>query len=358
MCTAMGEVLFNLKKSIKFIAAIIFYYSGIFVFYKRFVMNGKVTILMFHRVTDTFFDVSLLVKRKTFEECMKYIAQSYPVISMDFLIQNFDEWKNIPDNSFVITFDDGWIDSYNTAYPILNQLKLPATIYLTTGFVSSKCSYWQEELNFLLIQILANKQVFLNTDNTISTPEISLKLRDLISKSEGEPVIFKFIDYLKKFTHDKISKTISDLQAFLKEHSIKVSEDRHRSFANWVELNNIKDSNISFGSHTVNHPILTNEQTNVVKEEISKSREIIEKETGRNIIHFCYPNGNYNDDIKGIVSKSYKSACTTKGGFVSKESDIYSLNRIGINEEMITDRRGNFSKYEFTLSMFLESIRK
>ena len=249
MCTAMGEVLFNLKKSIMFIAAIIFYYSGIFVFYKRFVMNGKVTILMFHRVTDTFFDVSLLVKRKTFEECMKYIAQSYPVISMDFLIQNFDEWKNIPDNSFVITFDDGWIDSYNTAYPILNQLKLPATIYLTTGFVSSKCSYWQEELNFLLIQILANKQVFLNTDNTISTPEISLKLRDLISKSEGEPVIFKFIDYLKKFTHDKISKTISDLQAFLKEHSIKVSEDRHRSFANWVELNNIKDSNIIFSQN-------------------------------------------------------------------------------------------------------------
>lgn len=354
--------MFNLKKSIKFIAAIIFYYSGIFVFYKRFVMNGKVTILMFHRVTDTFFDISLLVKKKTFEECMKYIAQSYPVISMDFLIQNFDEWENIvraglKPAPFVITFDDGWIDSYNTAYPILNQLKLPATIYLTTGFVSSKCSYWQEELNFLLIQILANKKVFLNTDNTISTPEISLKLRDLISKSEGKAVIFKFIDYLKKFTHDEILKTISDLEAFLKEHSIKAGEDWHRSFVNWDEINSMKDSNISFGSHTVSHPILTNEQPNVFKEEISKSREIIEKETGRNIIHFCYPNGDYNDNIKEIVSKSYKSACTTKGGFVSKESDIYSLNRIGINEEMITDRRGNFSKYMFTLSIFIESLK-
>ena len=51
--------------------------SNNFVFYKRFFMKGKVTILMFHRVTDVFFDISLLVRRKSFEECMKYIAQSY-----------------------------------------------------------------------------------------------------------------------------------------------------------------------------------------------------------------------------------------------------------------------------------------
>jgi peptidoglycan/xylan/chitin deacetylase (PgdA/CDA1 family) len=321
-------------------------------------MNGKVTILMFHRVTDTFFDISLLVKQKAFEECMKYITQSYPVISMDFLIQNFDKWKNIPDDSFVITFDDGWIDFHDVAYPILSKSKVPATVYLTTGFASSKCSYWQERLSNLLTQILANKKVFLKKDNIISIPEINLKLKDLISKSEGMPVIFKFIDYLKKFTNDKILKTISDLEESLKVHSIMISEDEHRSFVNWDELKSIKDPNISFGSHTVNHTILTNEQPDVVKDEINKSKEIIEKETGRNVLHFCYPNGNYNDGIKRIVSKSYKSACTTNSGFVSKESDIYSLNRIGINEEMITDWRGNFSKYVFTFSLFLESIRQ
>jgi peptidoglycan/xylan/chitin deacetylase (PgdA/CDA1 family) len=289
---------------------------------------------------------------------MKYIAQSYPVISMDFLIQNFDKWKNIPDDSFVITFDDGWIDFHDVAYPILSKSKVPATVYLTTGFASSKCSYWQERLSNLLTQILANKKVFLKKDNIISMPEINLKLKDLISKSEGMPVIFKFIDYLKKFTNDKILKTISDLEESLKVHSIMISEDEHRSFVNWDELKSIKDPNISFGSHTVNHTILTNEQPDVVKDEINKSKEIIEKETGRNVLHFCYPNGNYNDGIKRIVSKSYKSACTTNSGFVSKESDIYSLNRIGINEEMVTDWRGNFSKYVFTLSLFLESIRQ
>jgi peptidoglycan/xylan/chitin deacetylase (PgdA/CDA1 family) len=321
-------------------------------------MNGKVTILMFHRVTDTFFDISLLVKQKTFEECIKYITQSYHVISMDFLIQNFDKWKNIPDDSFVITFDDGWIDFHDVAYPILRKSKIPATIYLTTGFVSSECSYWQEKLNNLLLQILANKKVFLKKDNIISMPEINLKLKELISKSEDTQLVFKFIGYLKKFAHDIILKTISDLEESLKEHSIMISENEHRSFVNWDEINSIKDPEISFGSHTVNHPILTNEQTNVVEDEICKSKEIIEKETGKEVLHFCYPNGNYNDGIKRVVSGSYKSACTTKGGFISKDSDIYSLNRIGINEEMITDWRGNFSKYVFMLSMFLESARK
>jgi len=258
----------------------------------------------------------------------------------------------------VITFDDGWIDFHDTAYPILSRLKIPATVYLTTGFVSSKCGYWQERLHNLLLLIRENKRVFLEKDNIISLPEINQKLRTLLSKSGSKPVVFKFIDYLKTFTHDKILKTISDLEELLKEHSIKLDGDRDRSFVNWDEINSIKEPDISFGSHTVNHPILTNEQTNVVEDEIRRSKEIIEKERGREVLHFCYPNGNYNDEIKRVVSESYKSACTTRAGFISKSSDIYSLNRIGINEEMVTDWRGNFSKYVFTFSLFLESIRK
>ena len=120
---------------------------------------------MFHRVADTFFDVSLMIKKKTFEECMKYITQNHPIISMDFLSQNFDKWENIPDGSFVITFDDGWIGFHDTTYPILSRLKIPATVYLTTGFVSSECSYWQERLNNLLLPIIANKKIFLERDN-------------------------------------------------------------------------------------------------------------------------------------------------------------------------------------------------
>ena len=321
-------------------------------------MKGKVTILMFHRVTDSFFDVSLLIKRETFEECMKYITQSYPVITMDFLSQNFDKWENIPDDSFVITFDDGWIDFHDNAYPILSRLNVPATVYLATGFVSSGCSYWQERLNNLLSPILANKKMFLKKDNIISMPEINLKLKNLISKSEDTQIIFEFIGYLKEFTHDIILKTISELEAVLKEHTIMIGEDEHRSFVNWDEVNSINVPDISFGSHTVNHPILTNEQADVIEDEINTSKEIIEKETGRGVFHFCYPNGNYNDEIRRVVSESYKSACSTRAGFVSKSSDIYSLNRIGINEEMVSGWRGNFSKYVFILSLFLESIRK
>ncbi len=153
-------------------------------------------------------------------------------------------------------------------------------------------------------------------------------------------------------------KTITDLEAFLERHSIRINNNKERSFINWDELNYIQEPDISFGSHTVNHMILTNEQMDVVEDEICKSREIIEKETGRKVIHFCYPNGNYNECIKEIVAKSYKSACTTRTGFISKGSDIYSLNRIGINEEMVTDWRGNFSKYVFMFSLFIESVRR
>ncbi|MBS1259208.1 MAG: hypothetical protein MAG551_02275 [Candidatus Scalindua arabica] len=84
----------------------------------------------------------------------------------------------------------------------------------------------------------------------------------------------------------------SDLEDYLKEHSIMISEDEHRSFVSWDEINSMpalssdgKDSRISFGSYTVNHSILTNEKTNVVENEICKSKEIIEKECDRNMIY-------------------------------------------------------------------------
>jgi len=85
-------------------------------------------------------------------------------------------------------------------------------------------SYWQ-------------KITLLSKGNIISIPEINLKPKYLVLKSEEITVTFKFIDYLKKSTHDKMLETITDLEAFLERHSIKINSNKERSFVNREELN-------------------------------------------------------------------------------------------------------------------------
>jgi len=135
----------------------------------------------------------------------------------------------------------------------------------------------------------------------------------------------------------------------LEDCPTKLSDKRKDFFLPW--------DGISFCPHTVNHANLTTESLETANEEIVKSGKIIEDKTDMKAKHFCYPNGRWNNNIRNIVKGPYSSACTTRSGFVSNNSDIYALNRIGINEEMATDWNGNFSKYMFTFSIFIESLK-
>ena len=100
----------------------------------------KVLVLNYHMVNPMV--ISLAIDPTDFEWQMKYLVDhGYHTISTD-EIYDFIEGKGaLPDRPVLITFDDGYVDNYTNAYPILKKYNLKATIFIVTGFVSSRKGY-------------------------------------------------------------------------------------------------------------------------------------------------------------------------------------------------------------------------
>lgn len=100
---------------------------------------------------------------------------------------------------------------------------------------------------------------------------------------------------------------------------------------NWQMINELKQNGITFGSHTRTHPFLTELSAIEAAEEIAGSKAALENQLGCPVNHFCYPSGNYNDNIVELVKKAgYRTATVTAQGYLHSGDDPFTLKRLFI----------------------------
>jgi peptidoglycan/xylan/chitin deacetylase (PgdA/CDA1 family) len=101
-----------------------------------------------------------------------------------------------------------------------------------------------------------------------------------------------------------------------------------------IEIQEMFKNNITFGSHTVNHPILTEIPTQNLENEIKNSREAIGEILNSKVEFFAYPKGkknNFNEKIKTLIKEAgYLAAFTTENRDIKNDADLFELGRIGI----------------------------
>ncbi len=106
-----------------------------------------------------------------------------------------------------------------------------------------------------------------------------------------------------------------------------------RNMMSWKEIKKMKKSGlVTFGSHTHSHRVLTKLSENEIKEELEKSKEILEKELGEKILYIAYPKGRFNKKIKNKVKDFYSFALTTKNSFIKEKDYPYEIRRVCISE--------------------------
>lgn len=329
-----------MKGKIKCLIGFVFYYTGLLnlinYFRKKALKRGSFTILTYHRISDSNYgDPFLSITPHNFERQIQYLAKKYKIVSLGELTKYVQPQYPALDDYVAITFDDGYRDNYTNAYPILRKYKVPATIFLSTGFIGTDELFWWDKVTRIIKFIIENNLCIDFSEDIypekIKDAIVNISSANSLNSSKAICTLLKEISEEKKnLVLDDLEKQISPLP--------KYDQDRPCTLT-WDEVKQMSEDGIEFGSHTVTHPILTQVKSDQARYEISNSKMEIERKIGKVVLHFAYPNGersDFDERIKQFVKdNNYISACTTINGANGLQDDIFSLKRRAIDDSPI-----------------------
>jgi hypothetical protein len=116
----------------------------------------RAAIVRFHSVsqaadgTHRWIGPNICVPPAVFERQIAFLARCYRCISMDALLEAFLSGRPLPRNAAVVTFDDGYRDNYEVAYPVLRHHRVPAIFYVATGALEGGEPLWPSEARYLV----------------------------------------------------------------------------------------------------------------------------------------------------------------------------------------------------------------
>ncbi|MFZ3136173.1 MAG: polysaccharide deacetylase family protein [Thermodesulfovibrionales bacterium] len=305
-------------------------------------LKGKVAILMYHRVISEkelsgyYIQPGMYVKNDVFEMQMKFLKENFQILSFSELLNLWKDKKwDVTKRYCVITFDDGWLDNYIYAYPILKRYNIPATIFLPTSYIGTNQWFWPEKISYLLQYYFKNgiplRQFTIPLFVKEGLGEITKdnKFQTLFSgKDEG---VDSAIERCKGLPDEEINKLIASLCEALGQ---KIPLER--LLLNWNEIEEMSKNGISFGSHSCSHKILTKLDPKDLRSEIADSLHVLREKRINSVPVFCYPNGDYSDSIiEQVKASGYQAAVSTLFGLEDgSPQNLFGLKRIGIHNDI------------------------
>ena len=303
------------------------YFSGISHLYKTLFRNSShCVIFVYHRVCPLAeilsFERELTVTHEAFEKQISYLRKAYTPISLSQLLKSLKGEIILPGNSVVVTFDDGYRDNYDYAFPILKAYDVPATIFLTTGFIENGRFCWWDRLS-LILKYAREPNLFLSHNGR----KFHLKVK---TEQEKKAAYFALADLLLDTEGNSKDTILQEVQFALKAEVPPVPKQN----LTWNEIREMSRYRIEFGAHTCSHVRLSRVQDDIVWNELKQSKEIIESHLQKEVIAFAYPYGRESDfdarATEALKRLGYHIAVTGIQGVTSIKEDVFKLRRVPI----------------------------
>ena len=309
-----------------------------FPFNKIFSNKHNYAVLCYHRISSNKKLLNknnplsgLEVHQNMFEKQIEFLKKNFKILSLKKLKQHIEDERK--EFAISITFDDGYLDNINLALPILEKYNVPATIFVITKFLEKNDFMWWYFLwdnlnsqNFIIIN--SNKVYLKNEKDKINWFGIISKEVINLNYNEQKNYLNKIFNNKFQFDYKNLIFDFNQLE--------KLSQN---------EL-------IEIGSHTMTHPKLTSLTHNEIFNELSISKQIIEKKINKEVNFLAYPYGSKNEvnlKIMKIAKEvGYKMAFSTKRPFEQIDNffDIprYNIDN-NIEEKRLTSKINGFEDF-------------
>lgn len=284
----------------------------------RFANRGKALVVMYHRFTDNEDERAISVR--AFREQLDYLAAHYRLVPLSYVGDLLANGKSLPPGLASITIDDGYRDAYEIAFPLLRDRKLPATLFVVTGFVDRKTWIWPDKLRYLISRTQKNV-----LEQTVKDRAFRLQLNGRAARLEA----IARINSILKLMRDEAKDEMIDRIASSLGVELPCAPPPEYGPINWEQAREMDAAGVEIGSHTLTHPVLTNIDGERLRRELSDSKSRLESILDRRVELFCYPNGDSNNSVEREVKRAgYTCAVTTEEGLNGERSDPLKLMRI------------------------------
>lgn len=291
----------------------------------KWIARNALTIIAYHAVIDTPLTVYdwCFLDEFSFREQIKYLKTHFNVVHLSEAIELIEN-GDIDRPTAVVTFDDGFQNNYDVAFPILHQYGIPATIFLTTKYIDTDDTIWFCKLNHALIK---TRETRLSWNGSLFN----------IAHSSEKAYTSALIQLrLKEMSHEDILKQVREIiMQTSDDPDYPISPDSpYRILSSDAITKMVESGLFEFGAHTDSHAILSNLSSREKEEEIARSVRQVEGFTQKPCKLFAYPNGGEKDFDKESIdllnSHGIRAALTMIPGPNVISTPLMQLRRYGL----------------------------
>jgi peptidoglycan/xylan/chitin deacetylase (PgdA/CDA1 family) len=244
--------------------------------------SRRFQILGYHKVSPEAHPFFPPLRPEIFEQQMQLLKNCYKVIGLQELVARAAR-GDVPERAVAITFDDGYRDNYDYAFPILKKYRFPATVFVATGAIGTGDLIWHDRA-FDAFRFATVSRARLE-DSVV--PELVLDTDEAREKS-----LQVALARAKRLYGDTRQRFIDDIEQKLRP---SLPGDSQKRMLNWEQVTEMHAGGIEFGSHTVSHTILSCISRPDMIRELRDSKDELSGRLRTPVVSFAYPNGKNTD---------------------------------------------------------------
>jgi peptidoglycan/xylan/chitin deacetylase (PgdA/CDA1 family) len=297
----------------------------------------RLLVLMYHRVLPpdhpdrAIEQPGMYVSPATLDMHLATLKHYFPIVYLDQWVDSAARGE-APAQACALTFDDGWRDNFDHAFPVLRRHAAPATIFLVSAMTGTQQDFWPNRLARALLR-LPQAAVLPELLERALAPVLA-HARSVGTWSHGD--LDRAVVLAKGLGESQIEQALGELEVS--------ASGSDRAVLNEDEVATMVASGlVRFGSHTRTHFRFRGEVgPSVLEREIGGSRIEIAATAGVGSANvFCYPNGDTTPAAVECVARHYAAAVTTERGWHHPNANRFLIRRIGVHED-ISDRPAAF----------------
>lgn len=264
-------------------------------------------IVGYHRVVEDFARSaedsipSMLISTGMLERHIDWLAKHFEIMSLDDIGRYLEEGRTFRKPAAAITFDDGYADVYENAFPLLKRKGVPSAVFVVTGLAGTDRTQIYDRL-YLLLAHLNRRGGSLVSGVLRILNAIGLRSPDLeqLPPEKDEPFEIMTL-LLHRFPQQDIEQVVEEL-----EQVIPLPAGAFKTMASltWDMIAEMHRGGVTIGSHTTSHTLLPKESLTRIQSELSESRRTLEAALNAPVKHFAYPDGQFNTSVVETVKAS------------------------------------------------------